>query len=118
MSGEPEQVIAEFKAAVNMTARQIKAWLRKEESKKVGFKEEGKGESVGHHSGRRIVEILGKKKAEYDADDLRQMAKVVGYVHRHLAQKPAGDIEETPWRYSLMNWGHDPLKLMKAKSSK
>ncbi len=44
------------------------------------------------------------------------MAKVVGYVHRHLAQRPEGDIEETPWRYSLMNWGHDPLK--KAKSLK
>ena len=31
-------------------------------------------------------------------------------VHRHLAQRPSGDIEDTPWRYSLKNWGHDPLK--------
>ena len=38
------------------------------------------------------------------------MQKVVSYVHRHLAQHPAGDVEETHWRYSLMNWGHDPLK--------
>ena len=37
------------------------------------------------------------------------MDKVVGYVHRHLAQRPKGDVAETPWRYSLMNWGHDPL---------
>jgi hypothetical protein len=36
------------------------------------------------------------------------MAKVVGYVHRHLAQRPDGDITDTHWRYSLMNWGHDP----------
>jgi hypothetical protein len=75
-----------------------------------------RSESVGHHSGRRIIEILGKKKSDYDDDDLKHMAKVVGYVHRHLAQKPVGDIEQAPWRYSLMNWGHDPLK--KAKSSK
>jgi hypothetical protein len=34
---------------------------------------------------------------------------VVGYIHRHLAQRPAGDISQTHWRYSLMNWGHDPL---------
>lgn len=113
MSDAPEQVISDFKEAVNMTAHQLAAWLEKEESKKVGFKSEGKGESVGHNSGRRIVEILGKKKAEYDDDDLKHMAKVVGYVHRHLAQKPEGDIEETPWRYSLMNWGHDPLKKSK-----
>jgi hypothetical protein len=31
-------------------------------------------------------------------------------VHRHLAQRPSGDVRETRWRYSLMNWGHDPLE--------
>jgi hypothetical protein len=116
MSDDPGKVIADFKAAVNMTAHQLEKWLQKDESKTVGFKGNGQGESVGHHSGRRIIEILGKKGTDYDDDDLRHMAKVVGYVHRHLAQRPDGDVEETPWRYSLMNWGHDPLK--KAKSSK
>ncbi len=38
------------------------------------------------------------------------MRKVVGYVHRHVTQRPSGDVSETPWRYSLMNWGHDPEK--------
>ncbi|MDQ1230054.1 hypothetical protein QE379_001480 [Sphingomonas sp. SORGH_AS 879] len=39
------------------------------------------------------------------------MKKVVGYVHRHLKQGgPGKDVEHSPWRYSLMNWGHDPLK--------
>ena len=23
---------------------------------------------------------------------------------------PQGDLENSKWRYSLMNWGHDPLK--------
>ncbi len=36
------------------------------------------------------------------------MRKVVGYVERHRAQRPSGDVTDTPWRYSLMNWGHDP----------
>ena len=108
MSDEMKKVVDDFKDAVNMTARQLEAWLETEESQRVGDKDGGDGESVGHHSGRRIVEILGKKKADYSDDDLRHMAKVVGYVHRHLAQRPEGDIEETPWRYSLMNWGHDP----------
>ena len=39
------------------------------------------------------------------------MKKVAGYVHRHLKQGgPAADKEHSRWRYSLMNWGHDPLK--------
>lgn len=113
MGDDPAKVIADFQEAVNMTARQLEAWLETEESKEVGSKEGGKGESVGHQSGRRIVEILGKTKADYDDDDLQHMARVVGYVHRHLAQRPEGDVEETPWRYSLMNWGHDPLKKAK-----
>jgi hypothetical protein len=39
------------------------------------------------------------------------MRKVVGYVHRHRAQQPSKeDLETSTWRYSLMNWGNDPLK--------
>ena len=44
------------------------------------------------------------------AEDYQRMRKVTGYVHRHLAQRPAGNVTHTRWRYSLMNWGHDPLQ--------
>ncbi len=29
---------------------------------------------------------------------------------RHLAQRPDGTIDRSPWRYSLMNRGHDSAK--------
>ncbi len=41
------------------------------------------------------------------------MKKVVGYVNRHLTQGGPDDkdkVKDSPWRLSLMNWGHDPLK--------
>lgn len=39
------------------------------------------------------------------------MRKVVGYVNRHLKQEPKKEeIETSNWRYSLMNWGHDPCR--------
>ena len=79
-----------------MTARQLKRWLQKEDRGWSATGPKVTGESVGHNSGRRIVEILGKKKADYDDDDLRHMAKVVGYVHRHLAQRPEGEIGRHP----------------------
>jgi hypothetical protein len=66
-------------------------------------------ESVGHASGRRIVAILGKSKAGLSDDDYAHMRKVVGYVRRHRAQEPA-NVATSRWRYSLMNWGNDPLK--------
>ena len=38
------------------------------------------------------------------------MKKVISYVHRHAAQRQNGDVTQMRWRFSLMNWGHDPLK--------
>ena len=105
-----DDVWDEWKDAVNMTASQLSTWLDSEESKRVGDKSGG-GESTGHQSGRRIVEILHSKKGDLTDDDAAHMRKVVGYVHRHLAQGgPAEDAEHSDWRYSLMNWGHDPSK--------
>jgi hypothetical protein len=100
----------DFSDAVNMTASELEKWLKTDESKEVGQKSGGSGESVGHDSGRKIIKILQKKKGDLTDADEAHMRKVVGYVHRHLAQRPKGDVEDTAWRYSLMNWGHDPLK--------
>ena len=105
-----EDPYKDFKAAVNMTAGELEKWLAKPESKEVGQKSSAGAESVGHDSGRRIVTLLRTKKADLTSADEAHMRKVVGYVHRHLKQRPSGDITETNWRYSLMNWGHDPAK--------
>ena len=99
-----------FKQAVNMPAHVLTAWLATDDSKKVGFKASENGESVGHQSGKKIVALLGKNQADYTPGDAAHARKVVGYIHRHLAQRPDGDVSDTPWRYSLMNWGHDPQR--------
>jgi hypothetical protein len=106
---DTELIYRNFRAAVNMAPAELERWLESEESRRVGWKKDGGAESVGHASGRRIVEIRRKPKAELTDDDYRHMRKVVGYVRRHLAQEPA-NIATSRWRYSLMNWGHDPLK--------
>jgi len=105
---EPESALKEFKIAVNMSPKTLTAWLQTAESKRVGFKPTGGGESVGHDSGKKIVTLLGKPQVDYTEADVAHARRVVGYIHRHLAQRPTGDITSTPWRYSLMNWGHDP----------
>ena len=105
-----DDAIAEFKRVVNMSATQLEHWLKTEDSRSAGWVNEGEHESVGHQSGKRIVQLLGKKKAELSDADVAHMRKVVGYVHRHMAQRPHGDVKDTRWRHSLMNWGHDPLR--------
>jgi Protein of unknown function (DUF3140) len=108
---DADTVRREFAEAVNMTAGELETWLDSDESQAVGQKSDGSNESTGHASGRRIVELLRTKKDDLTDDDLAHMRKVHGYVQRHLAQEPAKeDVGTSKWRYSLMNWGHDPLK--------
>jgi hypothetical protein len=105
------RIARDFAEVVNMSADELEGWLRTPKSKAVGWKGiDGKAaESVGHASGRRIVTILRSAPADLAENDYAHMRKVVGYVRRHLAQEPANPVT-SKWRYSLMNWGHDPLK--------
>ncbi len=109
MSDDQTETRKQFREAVNMSPKELREWLDTDESQSVGDTG-GDGESTGHRSGRRIVEIKERSVDELTDDDHAWMDKVVGYVHRHLAQRPEGDVTDTNWRYSLMNWGHDPLK--------
>ena len=111
-----EETRAEFHDAVNMTPAALRKWLETEDSRSVGMvaggdnkSEPGGKEAVGHHMGTRIVEIKETKQADLTDADYADMRKVIGYVHRHAAQRPNGDVEDSRWRHSLMNWGHDPL---------
>ncbi|MGK7652659.1 DUF3140 domain-containing protein [Roseovarius sp. B08] len=104
-----EEVWDEWRDLVNMAPKELEDWLETEESREVG--DSDSGESTGHQSGRRINTILHTNKDDLSDADWSHMAKVTGYIKRHLAQGgPDSDVESSKWRYSLMNWGHDPLK--------
>ena len=105
------KVARDFARAVNMSAAELEQWLRSAESRKVGWKgaDGAASESIGHASGRHVVRILRKEKGALTDDDYALMRKVVGYVARHSAQRPQ-NVYTSRWRYSLMNWGHDPMK--------
>jgi hypothetical protein len=110
MALDKHGIAADFRRLVNMNHAELTDWLDTQASRHVGWKgSDGPlAESVGHASGRRILEILAKRGGLDEADYLH-MRKVVGFIRRHLAQQPANTVTSR-WRYSLMNWGHDPLK--------
>lgn len=109
--GRESRIVRDFERAVNMTPQSLEKWLTTSGSLSVGTPRSAEAsETVGHWSGRRIVEIKRKKAEEYSSADYAHMRKVAAYVKRHRAQRPKGEVKDTNWRYSLMNWGHDPLK--------
>ncbi|MEM0899552.1 MAG: DUF3140 domain-containing protein [Pseudomonadota bacterium] len=103
-----EQIWEEWGDLVNMAPSEIEEWLKSDESKSVGDSE---GENTtGRASGKRIVEIKRTNKDELSDDQWDHMATVVGYIKRHCSQGgPKDDVKTSAWRYSLMNWVHDPL---------
>ncbi|MFE6746456.1 DUF3140 domain-containing protein [Kitasatospora purpeofusca] len=109
MTEKESQTLADFHRLVNLTPNQLSRWLQSDTSKESGQHKNG-GESTGHASGRRILRLLDTKQADLSDEDLAHMRKVTGYIKRHLAQRPDGDVTDTTWRHSLMNWGHDPLR--------
>ena len=112
-----QNIAQEYKLVVNMAPATLRSWLKTPESRSVGMTDKGKKVTqpqehgaVGHEMGRRILSLQEKKAGDLDDDDYAAMRKVIGYVHRHLKQRPDGDVTDTRWRKSLMNWGHDPLQ--------
>ncbi len=104
-----EEAYKHFNELVNMSAAELEKWLKTEDSKNTGW-DSGDGEAIGHKSGKKIVEILQKKKADLTPDDYTHMHKVIAYISRHKAQKPDGDVSDTKWNFSLKNWGYDYSK--------
>lgn len=64
MAKSEDEVLSDFKELINMTADELEAFLKTDESQGstgAGWqKGDGSGESVGHESGRKIVEMLKK----------------------------------------------------------
>jgi hypothetical protein len=108
MPATDAEVRAKFDALVNMSAREIEAWHKTEQSASVG-QNSGDGVSIGVKAGQRTAQLLRAKRAP-SADDLKHMRRVVSFITRHSAQAPRKSRETSRWRYALMNWGHDPLK--------
>lgn len=106
---EQQKMRKEFFKNVNMAPKELEKWLKTEESKSVG-QDSGDGEAIGHKSGKKIIKIKNKTKDDLTKGDYEHMKKVNSYVSRHTAQGPSSNKEDSPWRYSLMNWGHDPCK--------
>ena len=102
-----DELFTTFNDKVNMAPKELEDWLDTDESQSVG--DSDGGESTGHKSGRKIVDIKRTNKADLTDDQWDWMAKVVGYINRHCAQVPDTP-EGSDWSYSLKNWGHDPMK--------
>lgn len=98
-----------WRRSVNCHPEEIEKWHATPESASVGTRRPGDRWSVGQLAGMRTVELLDTPREHWTPPDWAHVRRVAGFVRRHRAQWPRGDVRESRWRHSLRNWGHDPL---------
>lgn len=104
---EIETVWDEFHTVVNMTSRELRDWLA---TASANEEAEALPDQVRPETGRRVLEILSKRRTDVTADDVEVMRHVVDVVRTVHPDPDGGDVDDDAWRRRLMNVGHDPLK--------
>jgi hypothetical protein len=97
----------EFHRVVNMTSRELMDWLR---TRSADEDTEVLPDQSGTKTGRRVLEILQKRRVDLTADDEQVMRKVVDRVHTERRDDLEPTAGQENWRHRLMTIGHDPLK--------
>ncbi|MBT2444482.1 DUF3140 domain-containing protein [Streptomyces sp. ISL-36] len=97
----------DFHTVVNMTSRELSDWLR---TRDAGEVTEEVPDQAGSATGRRVLEILGKRRTDLSDADIELMRQVVDQVREQRGEDATPKPGDAPWRHRLMDIGHDPLK--------
>lgn len=103
-----DELWQEFHTVVNMTSRELGDWLRAEAAHEDS---EELPDQSGDELGRRVLAVLGKRRADVTDDDIDVMTSVIDLVRRERGEDPLESVAgDAAWRHRLMSVGHDPLK--------
>lgn len=96
-----------FHRVVNMTSRELRDWLAVEGA---GETTEALPDQAGSELGRRVLDILGKRRSDLTDDDVAVMRRVVDKVVGKRGEELDALVDDDRERRGLMDIGHDPLK--------
>jgi Protein of unknown function (DUF3140) len=102
-----DELWQEFHRVVNMTSRELEEWLRVESSDE---NTEALPEQAGAETGRHVLAILRKRRADLTEEDIGAMEAVVDRIHSERRDDLESTAGDQAWRRGLMSIGHDPLK--------
>jgi hypothetical protein len=102
-----EELWQEFHELVNMTSRELGDWLREADA---GPDAEELPDQAGPATGRAVLAILAKRRADVTPADVDVMTAVVDRIRSERGPEPEPVAGDAAWRHRLMSLGHDPLK--------
>lgn len=104
---EVEVLWDDFHAEVNVTSERLRQWLLTRGSGEEAF---GPDPDLDlPEPGRRILQVLTKRKVDLTPDDIDVMRDAVERIRELTAAKPSRGNADDEWRYALLDLGHDVL---------
>jgi hypothetical protein len=97
-----------FQEVINMTSEELRAWLLSEAPDDAALP--GEPDLGLPELGKRVVDLLRKRKVDLTQRDADVMEQVVDFVLTQEADGPADKETDEEWRRSLMTVGHDPMR--------
>jgi Protein of unknown function (DUF3140) len=63
-----------------------------------------------HALGLQVLQIKQKRRVDITESDMGTMQEVIDLIEGRLQNAPESDIQDDPWRDTLMTLGHDPTR--------
>jgi len=97
-----------FHRLVNLTSPELRDWLLTTPDGGDAYAPEP-GIDI-HELGERVLRLLEKRRVDLTDDDVATMRLVTELIVGRLANVPADEAANEPWRDTLLTLGHDPLR--------
>jgi hypothetical protein len=97
-----------FHDLVNMTSPELRDWLMNTPDGADTYAPEPDIDI--HALGLQVLQIKQKRRTDLSGTDLDTMREVIDLIEGRLQNPPEADIQDDPWRDTLMTLGHDPTR--------
>jgi Protein of unknown function (DUF3140) len=97
-----------FHDLVNMTSPELRDWLLNTPD---GVDTYAPEPDIDIHAlGLQVLQLKQKRRMDLTGTDLDTMRQVIDLIEGRLRNAPESDIQDDPWRDTLMTLGHDPTR--------
>jgi uncharacterized protein DUF3140 len=97
-----------FHDLVNMTSPELRDWLMNTPDGADTYAPEPDIDI--HALGLQVLQIKQKRRVDITESDMDTMQEVIDLIEGRLQNAPESDIQDDPWRDTLMTLGHDPTR--------
>ena len=98
----------DFHELVNMSSPELRDWLLNTPDGVDTYAAEP--DLDVHALGLQVLQVLDKRRTDLTPSDIDLMREVADLIRSRLTNPPPDDVDNAPWRDTLMTLGHDPTR--------